>query len=84
MSEDTFEIHRQHKFLDWLEGEVTDYANTQVIEWFGVDEVEELTEEQIQEVADYSEGDDCDSWIALGLRNVVNNWQNEHDNFDIL
>ena len=26
MSEDKFEIHRPHKMLDWLEGEVTEWA----------------------------------------------------------
>ena len=79
MSEGKFQVVKAHKMLDWLEGEVTEWANNQITEWFGCDDVTELTEEQVQEIVDASEDDNLDGWLSLGLRNVVNQWQNEHD-----
>ena len=79
MSEDKFEVSRAHKMMDWLEGEVTEWAHGQVSEHFGYDELTDLTEEQVQEIIDESEDENLDGWLSLGLRNVVNEWQNEKE-----
>lgn len=80
MNDEKFSIGRIDKFEDWLEGECTDYAHNHIKEHFGVDEVEELTKEQIAEVVDFSEEIE-NSWVSLGLRNCVNIWENENDEF---
>jgi len=86
MSEDKFEIHRPHKMLDWLEGEVTDWAFRLIEEHFGVDSPDELDREQIDEVVDqWNEMLDMagGDWLAVGLRNAINQWENEHDDYII-
>lgn len=80
MSDDKFEIHKLHKFEDWLEQECTEYAVERILEHFGVDAVEELTKDQIMQVVDYSEEID-NSWVSLGLRNAVNTWESENDEY---
>ena len=76
-------VHRPHKMLDWLEGEVTEWAFGIVQEHFGVEDPTELSEEQIKEVVDeYNLLDESDmgyDWLALGFRNVISSWENEND-----
>jgi len=45
MSEGKFEVYRAHKMLDWLEQEVTQWAENHVEEHFGCEEISELTQE---------------------------------------
>ena len=42
-----FEVRRPHKMMDWLEGEMTDWAIGLVTEHFGVEEVDLLDREQL-------------------------------------
>lgn len=76
-------VHRPHKMLDWLEGEVTDWAFGIVQEHFGVEDPTELSEEQIQEViAEWErllESNMGYDFLAMGFRNVVGSWENEND-----
>jgi hypothetical protein len=80
-------VHKPHKMLDWLEGEVTDWAFGLVQEHFGVEDTSELSEEQIQVVVEeWSMLDDADmgyDWLAMGFRNVIGSWENENDNYII-
>lgn len=84
MSEEKFKVHRPHKMLDWLENEVTDWAYSLVTEHFDVECPSDLNRSQIEEVieqyeelSEYAGGD----WLALGMRNVISNWENEHDEY---
>ncbi|MDC1446475.1 hypothetical protein N8344_00725 [bacterium] len=85
MSE-AFEIRRPGKMLDYLEGQVTEWAFGLIEEHFGVDSPDELTRDQIDEVIDQwnelleSSGLD---FLALGLRNAISQWENEHDDYII-
>lgn len=85
MSE-SFEINRPGKMLDYLEGQVTEWAFGLIEEHFGVDSPDELTRDQIDEVIDQwnelleSSGLD---FLALGLRNAISQWENEHDDYII-
>lgn len=82
MSEEKFKIYRAHKMLDWIENHVTEWANDLIAEHFGVEEVEELSREQIDEVIDqWEEMCDYDGMLALGLRNCINCWENEHEEY---
>ena len=79
MSEEKFKVYKAHKLMDWIENEVTEWAFARVTEHFGVDEVETLTQEQIEEVIE--EMENFDDWCYTGLRNVVSMWENENDEY---
>ena len=79
MSEEKFKVYKAHKLMDWIENEVTEWAFERVTEHFGVDEVETLTQEQIEEVIE--EMETFDDWCYTGLRNVVSMWENENDEY---
>ena len=81
MTTEPFKVYKAHKMADWIENHVTEWASILVTEHFDCD-VEELTREQIQEVADqYDELYDYDPTIALGFRNVINSWENENEEY---
>ena len=79
-----FEWKRQGKTLDRLENEATESAEEVVKSFFSVENLTSLSEEQMREVFEYSESDDCNSFLGLALRNIVRYWQNENDNYNIL
>lgn len=78
-------VHRPHKMLDWLEGEVTDWAFGIVQEHFEIEDPTELSEEQIQEViAEWErllESNMGYDFLAMGFRNVISSWENENDEY---
>jgi len=80
-------VHRPHKMMDWLEGEVSEWAFGIVQEYFGVEDISELSEEKINEVlTEYNLLNDSDmgyDWLAIGFRNVISSWENENDNYII-
>jgi hypothetical protein len=78
MSDEKFKVYKSHKLMDWIENEVTEWALNQVTEHFG-DDVENLTQEQIEEVIE--EMDNFDDWTYTGLRNIVGIWENENDEY---
>jgi hypothetical protein len=65
--------------MDWIEQEVTEWALDLVTEWFNVENAEDLTREQIDEIIE--EMDNFDDWIYTGLRNIVGIWENENDEY---
>lgn len=79
MSDEPFKVYKAHKLMDWIENEVTEWAYNQVTEHFGVEEPDELSREQIEEVI--AEMNNFDDWCYTGLRNVVSIWENEHDEY---
>ena len=86
MSEEKFKVYKAHKMLDWIENECTEWAYGLIQEHFGVDCPSELTREQLDEViseweelSEYAGGD----WLALGMRNAINAWENENDEYII-
>lgn len=70
-----FEWKRQGKTLDRLENEATESAEEVVKSFFSVENLTSLTEEQMREVFEYSESDDCNSFLGLALRNIVKYWK---------
>jgi len=45
-----FEWNRIHKWEDNIESQVTDSVYDYVMEYYGVDDIEELTDDQIEEI----------------------------------
>lgn len=79
-----FKVYKAHKMLDWLENEVTEWAYGLIQEHFGVECPSELSREQLDEViseweelSDYAGGE----WLALGMRNAINVWENENEEY---
>ena len=80
----SFNWENQQSALDAMEQVGTDSAFHIVEYMFNVEDIKNLTKEQIEEVFVYSESDHIDNFLGMCLRNVVNHWQNENDNFDIM
>ena len=84
MNMDKFTVHKPHKMMDWLEGEMTDWAIGLVTEHFGVEEVDLLAREQIDQVIlEYERLSEMGGydWLAIGMRNAVGIWENENDEY---
>ena len=74
----TFEVNKIGKLQDRLEEVAYEWVMNDVNEYFGVSEISELTNEQVQEIVDYEEGGTYDEdWIGIVLRNIVDQWQEE-------
>lgn len=83
MSKEAFKIHKPHKMLDWIESQVTDWAYDLVNSHYDV-LPEHLSREEIEEViSQYEELVETNGYdfLALGLRNVISNWENENDEY---
>ena len=78
---DKFKIYKAHKMLEWIENNVTEWAEELIENHFDV-EIIELTQEQIYEVIDeWEEMMNYDQTLALGIRNCISIWENEHEEY---
>ena len=73
----SFDIPRVHKWEENIEREVTDELYSYVCEWFGVEEIGELTDDQIQEVEAYRDDLNEYSPLQIGFSNIINHWESE-------
>lgn len=73
-----FELYREGKFLDYLEGVATEWMTEAVTSFYDVENIEELTAEQIKHVQEYAEGDSCPDQAYSALRNIIDEWEEEH------
>jgi hypothetical protein len=77
-----FKIYKANKMLDYIENQLTDWALGLVTEHFGVETVEELTRDQLNEViAEYYDLDDWNGTLGMGFRNIIHIWENEHEEY---
>jgi len=73
----SFEWHRIHKWEENIESQVTDAVEEQVTEQYGVDSIEDLTEEQIDQVMSWRDEHVSEySPMYIGFTNVYNTWEN--------
>ena len=74
----SYEIHRVHKVEENLCREICEFVYDHVLEHFGVDAIEELTQEQIDEVDSYRS---CQlgeySVLQVGYSDVINMWESQ-------
>lgn len=74
----SFDIPRVHKWEENIEREVTDELWSYVCEHYGVEEIADLSEEQIQEVEAYRDNDLSEySPLQIGFSNIINHWESE-------
>jgi len=76
--EEPFGVPKIHKWAENIEGMLTEWSYEAVYAHFSVDDVSELTLEQIQEVEDFV-AESEESWydyVLMGFKNIVNEWEN--------
>ena len=74
-----FEWNRIHKHEDNIESDVTDRVFEYVFEYYGVEELSELTQEQISQIEDFRDKLNEFSVMQIGFSNLINQWENEND-----
>lgn len=79
MKQMTFEWNRIHKWEENIEREVTDSVREYVCEFYGVDEIGELTEEQMNEVQAFREELNEYSPMQWGFSNIYSEWEMENE-----
>lgn len=75
--EEGFYWHRNHKVDEWVEREMIECVWDYVSEFYGVEEVHELTEEQIQEVEAFRNELNEYSPLQWGFSWLCNTWESE-------
>lgn len=75
-----FEWNRIHKWEDNIYSQVDEMVQEYVFEYYGVEELTELTEEQIQELEDFRNDPNCISEyspLQYGFSTLINWWESE-------
>jgi hypothetical protein len=77
----TFDVPKIHKWAENIENTLTEWAEEQIQEHYGVDEMSELTEDQINEIQEFVDNaeDMWYDWVCIGFRNVINWWETENE-----
>ena len=73
----SFEWNRMYKWEENHERNITEDVFEYVLEHYGVEEVEELTQEQINEVQAYRDELNEYSIMQIGFSNLINQWESQ-------
>ena len=68
-----FEVPRLGKYEDWVDQQISDTVYELITEFYGVEDPNELTEEQIQSVQQWCEQHDP-FYLGPRFREVVDDW----------
>ena len=74
----SYDYPRIHKAEENIEHQVTDWVYEHVCEFFGVDDISELTEDQISEVEAFRNELNEYSPMQIGYSNVLGQWDMEN------
>lgn len=75
-----FDYPRIHKWDELLCNQIADEATELVCDHYGVDEVTDLTEQQIEEIQTFIDNnEEWYSYLMSGFRSVINWWESEND-----
>ena len=55
----TFQVHKMHKLQDQMESLAHEWVWTDISEYYKVEEIEDLNQEQVDELYAYAESEDC-------------------------
>jgi hypothetical protein len=79
MSEkEEYTFYKSHKVEDWISSQMYDTVFDQITEWFGVDEIGDLTEEQMNEVIHFRENVlNENSPLQWGYSDIIGQWEND-------
>jgi hypothetical protein len=71
-----FDWPKVHKWEDNLIDTATEWVTEYITEFYGVDEISELTEEQIDEIIQFRENDLNEySPLQMGFSNIISYWE---------
>jgi hypothetical protein len=74
-----FEVKKMHKLSDQIEALAYDWAATDVCEYFEVEFISELTEDQAVEMYNYAESEECyEGYVGTVLRTMYEQWAEEN------
>lgn len=76
----SYDYPRIHKAEENIEHQVTEWVSEHVCEFFGVEEISELTEDQIAEVEAFRNELNEYSPMQIGYSNILGQW--EMENYD--
>ena len=72
-----YTFYKSHKVEDWIASEMRDTVTAQILEWFDVEEIGHLTEDQIAEITDYRDNVLNEySPLQWGYSDVIGEWEN--------
>jgi len=72
-----YQYYRAHKVEDWVSAQMYDAVVEHIQEWFGVENIEEITEEQMAEIVDWRENTLWEySPLQYGYSDVISEWEN--------
>ena len=75
----SFEWNRIHKWEDNIESQINDSVSDYVCEYYGVEEISELTEEQINEISTFRDEMLSEfSVMQTGFSNLISQWDSEN------
>ena len=71
----SFEWNKIHKYEDNYEREITDNVYDYVRDYFDVDEIDDITEEQMDHVKTFRDEYNEYSVMQIGFSNMINDWE---------
>jgi len=78
-----FDAGKVGKLQDRLEDMAYEWMDYRIQEHYGVEDMNELTKEQVDEIWEYSESDDCyEPYVGMALRSMCDNWYMENESED--
>ena len=67
-----FDPGKVGKLQDQLEALAYDWMFHRIQDFYGVRDISELTKSQLEDIFDYANSDECDIYIGMALRAIVN------------
>ena len=72
----TFQVNKMHKLQDQMESMAHEWVWEDIREQYGVEEIEDLNQEQIDEISTFAESEECyDDYVGMVLRSICDNWE---------
>ena len=72
----TFKVNKMHKLQDQMESLAHDWVWEDISEYYEVEEIEHLNQEQVDEIYQYSESDECyEGMVGVTLRSMCEQWE---------
>ena len=77
----SFEINRAHKWMENIENDITGQLELDIAAHYGVEELSELSEDNIAELDAYADELSEDGYLSIFgmcIRNITSWWENEN------
>ena len=71
----SFDWYKIHKYEENYEREITENVYDYVRDFFDIDEIDELTEDQMNEVQAFRDNHNEYSVMQIGFSNLINDWE---------